>query len=109
MGAKQKSVAVPATNQKVALVKSLEKAGFIESHTVKDGNLELTLKFSHKEPVLMGIKLVTKPGRRVYWGAVEVANKKGSSIYLIHTPKGVLTSKEAIKQGVGGEIIAEVW
>jgi small subunit ribosomal protein S8 len=105
----QKSLEVISTNEKAAIVKALEKAGFIENHTLKAGTLVVNLMYSHKEPVLMDIKLVSKPGKRVYLKLVDLIAKRGSSIYLINSPKGVVSSKEAIKLGIGGEVIAEIW
>lgn len=100
---------VEVTKEKLAIAAALQKAGFVESHSVKEGKLELKLKYSHKEPVIIDIKLVSKPGKRVYVKLDDIAKKRGSSIYLINSPKGVISSKEAIKLGAGGEVIAEIW
>lgn len=105
----QKEVSVASTQEKVAIAKTLKKAGFLESHTVATGKLTVNLKFSHKKPVLLDLKIISRPGRRVYLKAADLGKKKGSSIYLLNTPKGVLVSKEAMKLNVGGEVIAEIW
>lgn len=105
----QTVVLVTATREKVALAKALKKAGFVESQTVTSGQLELKLKVNHKKPVLLDIKLISRPGQRVYLGAADLGKKRGSSIYLLSTPKGILVSQEALKLNVGGEVIAEVW
>ena len=57
----------------------------------------------------MNIKLISKPGLRIYLGADEIAKKKSPSIYLVSTPKGVISSLQAVKERVGGEVIAEIW
>ncbi len=98
-----------ATNKRVAIAKALEKAGFVENVKVIKGILTLNIRFSHKSPILMDIKLVSKPGKRVYFKLDDIEAKKGPSTYLVSTPKGILTSKELKKLGIGGEVIAEIW
>ena len=107
--AKNREVRDTSSKKKVAVAKALEKAGLIEEVKSKGGILNLSLKFSHKSPVLMDIKLVSKPGKRVYFKLSDIEAKRGPSIFLISTPKGILTTKEAKKIGSGGEIIAEIW
>lgn len=107
--AKNRVVEDSSTNKKLAIAKVLETAEFIEDVKSKDGVLSLSLKFSHKSPVLMDLRLVSKPGRRVYYKLSDIEAKKGPSIFLVSTPKGILTTKEAKKIGSGGEIIAEIW
>lgn len=98
---------------KTQLIKSacsaLEKMGFLENFKEKDGRLRVSLSFKNKKPVILGLKLVSKPGLRIYKGADELAKIRKPSILLISTPKGLLSSYEAIKQRVGGEVIAEIW
>jgi len=98
-----------ATKQKVAVAKALKGAGFLEDISIKEKILTIKLAFWHKKPVLIDLKLVSKPGRRIYLGVKEIASKKGPSVFLISTSKGIFLSKEALKMGLGGEVIAEVW
>ena len=107
--AKNREVTVSATKKKVAIAKALEKAGFVEEIKSKDGILSLSVSFSHKSPILMDLRLVSKPGRRVYYKLSDIEAKRGPSTFLVTTPKGVMTTKEAKKIGSGGEIIAEIW
>ena len=107
--AKNREVTDSLTGKKLAIAKALEAADFIEDVKSKDGVLSLSLKFSHKSPVLMDLRLVSKPGRRVYYKLSDIEAKRGPSIFLVSTPKGILTTKEAKKVGMGGEIIAEIW
>jgi len=51
---------------------------------------------------------VSKPGLRVYMGVDELGKTKGPTFYILSTSKGVMTSNEAIKKRLGGEIIAEI-
>ncbi len=107
--AKNREVTVSATKKKVAIAKALEKAGFVEEIKSKDGILSLSVSFSHKSPILMDLRLVSKPGKRVYYKLSDIEAKRGPSTFLVSTPKGILTTKEAKKIGSGGEIIAEIW
>ncbi len=88
---------------------ALKKAGFLESVKSKDKVLTVRLAFHKKEPKLIDLKLVSKPGLRIYMKVDELQKKKGSSIYILSTPKGILSTKEALKEGVGGEVIVELW
>ena len=72
--------------------------------------LELTLRYKEKISAVEEIKRISKPGKRVYAGKNDLYSvKHGYGIAIISTSKGVMTNKEAKKQGVGGEVIAEVW
>lgn len=106
---KNREVLSVLTKQNLVVAQVLKKAGYLDE-VVKKGNLlVIKLKFNQKKPVIVDIKLVSKPGRRIYAAVKDIRKKKGPSIYLLNTPKGVLSSPQAIKEGVGGEVIAEVW
>lgn len=104
-----KKIQVPSTKQIVAIAATLKKAGLLDEQKSDKGLLGLSLAFKDKKPLLIDLKLMSKPGRRIYMEVSEIGAKRGPSQYLISTPKGILMSKEAIKQNVGGEIIAEIW
>lgn len=87
----------------------LKKASYLESMEVKGGKITVALAFRRKEPLLMDVKIVSKPGLRVYMGLEDVEKKKGPSIMILSTPIGVVTAKDAIKSKVGGEVIAEIY
>jgi small subunit ribosomal protein S8 len=107
--ADQKEVTAVSTNLIVSSAQALRRAGFLESVEIKDGLITVKIAFKNKAPLLYGLKLVSKPGLRIYMDVSEIGKRKKQSTLLISTPKGVLTSKEAVKNGVGGEIIVEVW
>lgn len=107
--AKGKNLTAPSTKQIVAVSAALKKAGYFDEVKKGKEGLEVSLTFKDKKPLLININLISKPGRRIYLGADEITKKKGPSFYLISTPKGILTSREAIKANQGGEVIAEVW
>ena len=106
-----KEVSMPTSKMKVEIAKILDSEGFIESYTVKDNTLTLTLKYGQKkERVITGLKRISKPGLRVYAGADEIPHVlNGLGIAIISTPKGVMTDKLARKNNVGGEVIAYIW
>ena len=108
---RNKEVAMPTSKMKVEIAKILDSEGFIESYTVKDNTLTLTLKYGQKkERVITELKRVSKPGLRVYAGADEIPYVlNGLGIAIISTPKGVMTDKLARKNNVGGEVIAYIW
>ncbi len=108
---RNKEVSMPTSKMKVEIAKILDAEGFIESYTVKDNTLTLTLKYANnKERVITGLKRISKPGLRVYAGADEIPTVlNGLGIAIISTPKGVMTDKLARKNNVGGEVIAYIW
>ena len=113
--AKHPSVDVPASNLKKAIAQILLDEGYIKSYTVVDngnqGVIHITLKYlAKKQPVLTGLRRVSKPGLRVYAGADELPRVlKGLGIAIVSTSKGVMTDKKARENHIGGEVLAFVW
>jgi len=107
--AKNKEVTVVSDRQLVSTADALKKMGFVDSVKNEKGILTVSLTFKDKKPRLMDLKLVSKPGLRIYMGVEELEKHKGPSVYLVSTPKGVTSSLGAIKNGVGGEVLAEIW
>ena len=107
--ASRQEVMVPSTKLVAATANALKKAGFLEEVSQAKGILNVKIAYKKKRPVLMDLKLVSKPGLRIYLGVDDIESKKGPSLFLLTTPKGVVTSREAIKQRLGGEVLAEVW
>ena len=107
--AKNKTVEIKSEKQVVAVAEALKKLGFLDTVKKEKDILTVSLAFKNKKPVIMNLKLVSKPGLRIYMGADEIDKKKGPSTYLLTSPKGVISSKEAVKGRVGGEIIAQIW
>ena len=107
--AKNKEVTAPANNQIFALAEALKKYGFLDTVKKGEGQVTVTLAFKNKIPVIMNMKLISKPGLRVYMGVDELETKKGPSTYLVSTPKGILSLRDTIKQRVGGEVVVKVW
>ncbi|MEN9413131.1 MAG: hypothetical protein RLZZ342_218 [Candidatus Parcubacteria bacterium] len=108
-------VAVPFSTLKMAVAEKLKEAGYI-AHVEKKGKkvrktLEIGLKYDaagvHR---ISGVKRVSKPGRRVYKGVLDINPVRyGHGSLILSTPKGILTDKEAKTAKVGGEAMFEIW
>lgn len=106
--AKRKIVSVRSTKLIKAVADTLVKEGLLEDAKVTDGQLDASLTFRRKAPVLLDVTLVSKPGLRIYMNTSDLEKRRAPSILVISTPQGVMSSKEALKKRVGGEVIAEV-
>ena len=113
--AKHDTVDVPASNMKKAMAQILLDEGYIKAFTVEDngnqGIIHITLKYlAKKQPVISGLRRVSKPGLRVYAGAEELPKVlRGLGIAIVSTSKGVMTDKKARELHIGGEVLAFVW
>ena len=110
------SVSVPASNMKVALAKILKEEGFVEDYQVVRGStvqgaIRIALHYREEgEPAIAGLKRVSKPGLRVYVGKGEVPRYYGGlGVAILSTSKGVMTGKQAWREGVGGELLCYIW
>ena len=107
------NVRMPASKKKLAVAKVLLDEGFIaEVSTAEESNkpvMDVTLKYFQGSPVIDKLQRVSRPGLRIYKGKGELPNVRGGlGIAIISTSKGLMTDREARKQGHGGEIIAYV-
>ena len=114
--AKHDPVDVPASKMKIAIANILLDEGYIAKYDlVQDGSfktIHITLKYGEdkNEKIITGLKRISKPGLRVYAGKDELPKVLGGlGIAIISTNKGVITDKEARKEGVGGEVLAFIW
>lgn len=112
------TVSVPHSSIKESLANVLLSEGYIEDFQVVPDSpqpvLRIKLKYvgdrRHRRPVITAINRVSKPGRRVYVGKSEIPwVLSGMGIAVLTTSKGVMTGQEARRNGVGGEVICEVW
>ena len=94
----------------------LKDVGFFRNFTVADKEkaqptLRIDLKYSEDgEPVIHGIERISRPGRRVYRNKQEIPRVLGGlGLAIVSTSKGVLAGHEAVKSGVGGEVLCQVW
>ena len=109
------TVDIPSSRLKIDIAKVLKSEGFIKNFKVisdrKQGIMRIFLKYDEKgEPILGGLKRVSKPGCRVYTKSDRIPQVlNGYGINILSTSKGVMTDAQARKTGIGGEIICSVW
>lgn len=108
-------VVMPASKMRVAISRILKDEGFIDRMELTrdrtQPQLKLWLKYDdQRRPVLSGARRVSKPGRRVYAGRRDIPwVQHGLGVAIVSTTKGVMTGARAKKEGLGGEILCEVW
>jgi small subunit ribosomal protein S8 len=117
--ARHARVEMPASRLKVEIARILESEGYIQGFKVvepKAGEgvtalLRMFLKYGPRgERVITGIQRVSRPGRRVYFGRDDVPDVlAGLGTSILTTSRGVMTGREAVKVGVGGEVLCNVW
>ena len=113
--AKHDSVEIPASTMKKAIAQILVDEGYVKSfEVIADGEkktIRVQLKYgANKQRVIVGIKRISRPGLRVYARKDEMPKVLGGlGIAILSTSRGVMTDREARKQGVGGEVLAYVW
>ncbi len=113
--ARRTTVAVPASKIKLAIATILKSEGFIAGFEVQEGKpsdtILITLKYTNDhQPVITGLKRVSKPGLRIYTGHADIPRVRGGlGLSILSTPKGVLAGHDAWQQHVGGEVLCYVW
>ena len=109
----KKTVKIPFSNFKFEIAKILEKEGLVDRVEKKGRTekfIEINLKYlSDNQPVISGLRIVSRPGQRIYLGSKEIKKVKGGGVAIVSTSKGLMTGKEAKKQKIGGEVLCEVW
>ncbi|MGQ2226920.1 30S ribosomal protein S8 [Fructobacillus fructosus] len=113
--ARHASVSIPASKMKKSMAEILKQEGFIRDFEFvednKQGVINVFLKYGEdQEPVITGIKRVSKPGLRKYAKAEDMPKVlNGLGIAIVSTSMGVVTDKVARANQVGGEVLAYVW
>jgi small subunit ribosomal protein S8 len=110
----KETVEIPFSNLKYEIAKILEKEKFVGKVEKKGRKtkkiIEIILKYEDKTPAISYLGRISRPGQRIYFPAKKVKKVKGGyGIAIISTSKGLMTDKEARKQKLGGEVIAEIW
>ncbi len=118
---RKKRVDVPASRLKTEIARILQREGYIHAFKMVDltrekgqcaqSMIRIQLKYgTHGENVISGIQRVSRPGRRVYFGRDSVPPVlAGLGTSILTTSRGVMTGREAVKVGVGGEVLCNVW
>jgi small subunit ribosomal protein S8 len=108
-------VELPSSKLKVEIARILKSEGFISNFKLVEDKVQSTLRIYLKysedgEPVIHGIERISRPGRRVYRNKQEIPRVLGGlGLAIVSTSKGVLSGAEAVKNGVGGEVLCQVW
>ncbi|MDR7483755.1 MAG: 30S ribosomal protein S8 [Armatimonadota bacterium] len=113
--ARHEYVVVPASRMKLEIARILKREGFLADVQVIEkkpqSQLRLQLRYGPKRAqVLSGIRRVSRPGLRVYAKRDEVPRVRGGlGVAILSTSRGLMTDREARRQGIGGEVICYVW
>lgn len=112
--ARHKRVDIPASNLKRSLTKLLLANHFITSYSEHkesaQGLIRIVLKYQDGEPVISGLRRVSRPGLRAYVGAGEIPRVLGGlGVAVISTSRGLMTDKQARGAKLGGEVLCEIW
>jgi small subunit ribosomal protein S8 len=108
-------VSMPHSKLKASIAEILQKEGYIASYAVEDAevgkSLVIELKYGrNRERSIAGLRRVSKPGLRVYAKSTNLPRVLGGlGVAIISTSQGLLTDRQANKNGVGGEVLAYVW
>lgn len=109
------TVTVPASRLKAELLRVLKAEGFISDYerTVADGHPVLRIRLRYVgegQPIITGLRRISKPGKRVYVGKRDVRPVMGGmGLAILSTSKGVMTGQESRQAGLGGEVLCHVW
>jgi small subunit ribosomal protein S8 len=112
---RREEVTMPASRIKVGLAETLKNEGFIESYEVQEAKpqseLVVRLKYGPDgEQVIRAIERISKPGRRVYSKAQEIPRVlRGLGVFVLSTPKGIVSDRAARQMNVGGEILCKIY
>jgi small subunit ribosomal protein S8 len=119
--AKHTRVDMPASRLKAEIARILQDEGYIQGFKLLDEpatktmpvtkTLRLFLKYGpHGERLITGVERISRPGRRVYFGKEEVPEVlAGLGTSILTTSRGVMTGRAAVKAGVGGEVLCNIW
>src|SRR5256714_11863774 len=113
--AKQQKLDIHASKLKLEIARILKEEGYIANFkaTEEEGRkvLRIYLKYgTDNNAAISNVQRISRPGCRVYVGRNDIPRVLGGlGINILTTPKGVMTGRQARKQGVGGEILCEVW
>jgi len=122
VAAKHTRVDMPASRIKADIARILQDEGYIQGYKVLEDDaatsrlggvklLRVFLKYGpHGERLITGVERISRPGRRVYFGRNDVPDVlAGLGTSILTTSRGVMTGRQAVKVGVGGEVLCNVW
>ena len=109
------SVMMPHSKMKVAIARILKEQGFIRDFDSPRGQLHPSLRLhlayrEKREPAILGLKRISKPGLRVYVGRGEIPRVYGGlGVAIVSTSAGIMSGRQAWREGIGGELLCYVW
>jgi small subunit ribosomal protein S8 len=115
ISARHQKVDVPASKLKTEIARILKEEGYVSNFkaTEEEGHkvLRIYLKYgSNNEAAISNVERVSRPGCRVYVRRSEITRVLGGlGINILTTPRGVMTGRQARKEGVGGEVLCQIW
>jgi len=113
--ARHESLLVPRSKIKLEIVRILKQEGFLEGYVEieddKQGRIKVFPRYDEsRKAIIRGLSRVSRPSRRMYVGKDDVPRvRNGLGVAILTTPRGVLTDRQARREGVGGEVICYVW
>lgn len=113
--ARHAEVRIPHSRVKARIAEILVQEGYIQDVEIVPAGVQseirVTLKYTpSRDPVIKGLRRVSKPGLRVYKGRLDLPRVQGGlGVAVLSTSKGVMTDRDARRQKVGGEVLCEVW
>ena len=115
LASRHPKVDVPASKLKAEIARILKEEGYILNFKVAEEGVKKVIKIYLKytpgnQPVISHIERISRPGCRVYAGKTDIPRVLGGmGINIMTTPRGVMTGRSAHKEGIGGEILCQIW
>jgi len=117
VNARHPRVDIPASRFKTEIARILQQEGYVSTFKLVEATddtpavLRIALKYGPRgENVISGVQRVSRPGRRVYFGRDDVPRVLGGlGTSILTTSRGVMTGRDAVKAGVGGEVLCNIW
>ena len=112
---RKNKVEMPSSRMKTRIADLLQREGYISGHRVVDGPkgpvLQIELRYDQaNRNAILGLKRISRPGQRRYVKSVAIPRvRSGLGVAILSTSRGVMTDRQARQEGVGGEVICEVW
>ena len=114
--ARHQTTEVPSTKMTRSIAKVLQEEGFIADFTEKEEGVKKSLvialkyKGKNRRPIINTLKRISKPGLRVYSNRKELPRVLGGiGVAIISTSSGIMTDRDARRQGLGGEVLCYIW
>ncbi len=107
---KRETVLVPKTKMNIEILKVLKMEKMILGYSESEGGVSVALMYDEKEPVISSLKMISKPGQRIYITSKDITPiMNGRGISIISTSKGLMSGAMAKSKKLGGELICKVW